>query len=159
MTIGDWIQVGMLVVAIASMIATIIYTHWSTKKNVELAMKQMNVQIFSEYTRRYNEVIKNIPTGDTAYKYTKGYEKDLTQYFNLCSEEFHLWIGNMIDDEIWKIWEEGMRAHMKKSLFRTIWEKQKKGYDETFRDYFEREVINWKASKWTYIDICPTMTT
>lgn len=100
MEISDYIQLGILVVAIASIVVTHI-----------MDAKQRKLQMFAEYTRRYQDIFMNMP--DDIYNGTAKIDtrtkRYMRLYFDLCSEEFHLWQNKEVPDEVWNLWVEGMQ--------------------------------------------------
>lgn len=97
MEISDFIQLGILVVAIASIVVTHI-----------MDAKQRKLQMFAEYTRRYQDIFMNMP--DDIYNGTAKIDtrtkRYMRLYFDLCSEEFHLWQNKEVPDEVWNLWVE-----------------------------------------------------
>lgn len=95
MEISDFIQLGILVVAIASIVVTHI-----------MDAKQRKLQMFAEYTRRYQDIFMNMP--DDIYNRTAKIDtrtkRYMRLYFDLCSEDFHLWQNKEVPDEVWNIW-------------------------------------------------------
>ncbi len=144
MSTSDIIQIAILSVAIIAVIVSIVYAHKSIKASIALTKKQIKAQIFSEKARRYNEIILKIPNvasdgkdklGDEVLKYTH-------LYFNLCSEEYHLWKKGIIDSEVFDIWKEGMQTTMKCTTYVKAWELQGDKYNSEFKKFFQHEVIS-----------------
>lgn len=102
--------------------------------------KQISVQNYSEYTRRYNNVISKLPFSvildDFDFRKLKEPEFDLLirtflEYFDLCSEEFFLHEHRYVNKKIWKNWKEGIRAAMSRKAFKDAWKivKEKSYYN------------------------------
>ena len=94
--------------------------------------RQMNAQLFLEYTKRYEEIMRSYPVGMRAFRLHSAGEpppesSELTtvvlRYLNLCSEEFYLCQGKYLSRDIWGIWEEEMRRTIASPLYRREWEK------------------------------------
>lgn len=85
--------------------------------NQDLQTKQAQQTFFAEYTRRYQDIILHLP----------GDEKDppllkyMQLYFDLCSEEYHLHQMGLIEENVWKLWVEGMQDAMKRPSFQNAW--------------------------------------
>lgn len=101
---------------------------WFTVRSFK---KQLQLNFFSEYTRRYQEIILNLPESinedNFDYSVLPQDVKDKTMrymraYFDLCSEEYFLKIKGNIDDETWSEWETGMKFAFSKSAFQQAWE-------------------------------------
>ena len=101
---------------------------WFTVRSFQ---KQLQLSFFSEYTRRYQEIILNFP--ESINKESFNYDslsvevKDKTlrymrAYFDLCSEEYFLKRKKNIDDETWKEWRTGMEFAFSKPAFKLAWE-------------------------------------
>jgi hypothetical protein len=123
------IQVGAVAVGAAAVMVTLT----GIKRQLWLAT-------FSDYTRRYSEISERVPiearlSPDTFGLDTmQGSERDrllcvAISYFNLCSEEFHLWQTNIVDEKTWRIWETEMRSAFQRRWLREAWTLIDKEYD------------------------------
>lgn len=120
----------------------LIYQSYSTRKQVKL-------QNFIEYTKRYQEIILNFPENVNEQSFSlqamSEKEKNCTMrymraYFDLCFEEYTLRQKKFIDSDLWSIWNDGMKVAFSKSAFRQAWEIVKT--DTKFGDDFETFVEN-----------------
>ena len=137
MDIYNFIQTGIFLAAIVA----IVFTQINIKR-------QNQLQMFAEYTRRYQEIILNMPddiySGEARVdERTKRY---MSLYFDLCSEEYHLWKEGGIPDNVWNIWLEGMQIACKQRIYKNSWDAIKGVYNDEFWRYFEKNVINKHAS-------------
>lgn len=91
----------------------------------------MGLSFFSEYTKRYQEIVLNFPESinqqDFDFDSLTKAERDKTlrcmrAYFDLCSEEYFLWKEGNIDKNTWREWESGIRYAFSKTAFRKAWE-------------------------------------
>ncbi len=144
MSTSDIIQIAILIVAIIAVIVSIVYTQKSINASIALTQEQIKAQMFSEYTRRYNEIILNMPSVASDGKDNLDAEvlKYTRLYFDLCSEEYHLWAKGMIDSEVFDIWKEGMQATMKDTTYFKAWKLQEKEYNFDFKEFFQHEVVD-----------------
>lgn len=137
-------EIGNLISTIAALVAIggLIYQSRSTRKQVKL-------QNFIEYTKRYQEIILNFPENINKENFTfEGMEaevKDKTMrymraYFDLCFEEYTLHEKKFIDDDLWSIWKGGMEVAFSKVAFQKAWEAIRE--DTKFGDNFEVFVQN-----------------
>jgi hypothetical protein len=101
---------------------------WFTVRSFK---KQLQLNFFSEYTRRYQEITLNLPESinddDFDYGSLPPDVKDKTMrymraYFDLCSEEYFLKSKGNIDNDTWQEWETGMKFAFSKSAFQQAWE-------------------------------------
>ena len=92
--------------------------------------KQLQLNFFAEYTKRYQEIILNFPEqineedfriSDQPEKVRDKTLRYMRAYFDLCSEEYFLWKKGSIDDETWAEWETGIKFAFSKSAFKEAW--------------------------------------
>jgi hypothetical protein len=127
MTTENWIQLSALLITSIGIILTLV----NNNKHIKNFNKQLKLNFFADYTRRYQEIILNFPM--TINKKSFNYddlptdEKNKTlrymrAYFDLCSEEFDLWRTGYIEDRIWKNWNERIELTFSKQAFMDAWE-------------------------------------
>ena len=141
----EWIKgldsggVGNIISIVAVLIALmgLIYQSRSTQKQVKL-------QNFIEYTKRYQEIILNFPENinEQSFDFDAMEIKEkaramryMRAYFDLCFEEFILHEKEFIDDDLWSIWKSGMEMAYSKSAFKQAWAMIKN--DTKFSEKFE----------------------
>jgi hypothetical protein len=149
-SIYEWIKgldsggIGNLISTFAALVAIggLIYQSRSTSKQVKL-------QNFIEYTKRYQEIILNFPENINDADFTFGSMETniknktmryMRAYFDLCFEEYILHEKKFIDDELWSIWKGGMEVAFSKLAFQQAWESIQK--DTKFGEGFEAFVKN-----------------
>lgn len=105
----------------------------------EMQEKQARELFFAEYTKRYQDIILHMPIDDNDRQMLKC----LRLYFDLCSEEYHLYKKGLIDEDVWKLWGEGMQEAMKRQSFRDAWRNHlSQSYsDQSFIDFMQHEVM------------------
>lgn len=93
--------------------------------------KQLQLNFFADYTKRYQEITLNFPESINEKNFKidslKPEIKDKTlrymrAYFDLCSEEYYLWKKESIDNDTWKEWESGIKYAFSKPAFRQAWQ-------------------------------------
>lgn len=93
---------------------------------------QLWLHTFSEYTRRYAEVVRDLPSegrrpnSSFDIQALSDAERDRVHnaaraYLNLTSEEFFLHSRGRIDDETWSIWCAGIEQTVRLPWFRGAW--------------------------------------
>ena len=91
MEIADFIQLGLLIAAIVSICI-------SQMRDA----RQRKLEMFAEYTRRYQDIFMNMP--DDIYngmaKVDNRTQRYMRLYFDLCSEEYHLWKEKVVPDKV-----------------------------------------------------------
>jgi hypothetical protein len=141
-TLSLLLVVGTLVLAIATLAVAIV--------TVRGFRDQLQLQTFSEYTRRYNELIDALPFGAGGPAPSielRGLEpserervmKTMRRYFNLCWEELHLHKSGKIDAKTWEIWVAGIRDTLRSPFFREAWRdlKAEYGYGGHAQEFIE----------------------
>lgn len=132
MSIDDLIQMGLLVIAILSVLCTL----WIDRK-------QRRFQLYAEYTRRYHDFFMNIPEG--IYNGTADMDSNTKRYmrlyFDLCNEEYHLWKSGQVNNSVWQLWLEGMQIAMQHTIYRKAWKTLSSEYNLPFRKYFEHNML------------------
>jgi len=134
--IGNLIASGTAVVAIAGLIIQ----SRSTRK-------QLKLQNFIEYTKRYQEIVLNFPENinrkdfhldtidsEEAKNKTMRY---MRAYLDLCFEEYTLHKKGFIDKDLWSIWKGGMETAFSKPAFQQAWVliQEDTEYDDEFQTF------------------------
>jgi len=136
--VGNLVATGAALVAIGGLI----YQSLSTRKQIKL-------QNFIEYTKRYQEIVLNFPEGinrsDFVIDELEAKERDKTMrymraYIDLCFEEYTLHEKGFIDDDLWSIWEGGMKTAFSKAAFKQAWEaiREDTEYGPAFKAFAEQ---------------------
>lgn len=138
MKIEILLQTGMLLIAAI----TIVYTQYKDRR-------QNKIMLFSEYTRRYQELLINMPPNMVCCTNHLNDEILIYMrlYFDLCSEEFHLWKKGMIPNQVWEMWKEGMQITTNRPIYKMAWKELSVEYNRDFWRYFNKEVINNKGGE------------
>jgi hypothetical protein len=121
MTLTDIAQLGVLVVTAVAVYVTL-----------RGLRDQLWLQTFTDYTRRYLNVIEDLPdaarlpAGQWSAEAVSGedrraIDRAIRRYLNLCSEEFYLHSRGRIDRQTWEVWRNGMRATMALPAFQDGW--------------------------------------
>ncbi len=147
--------IAAVVAAIAAVVGIIITT-LSLRTSIDQFKKQLQLTVFSDYTKRYQEIILNFPESinqdDFDFNNLETGIKDKTlrymrAYFDLCSEEYFLHKKGNIDDDTWKEWKSGIEYAFSKTAFRNGWEiiKLDTGYYPDFVRFVEPLVRKQKT--------------
>jgi hypothetical protein len=127
----------------------LLFTTISILLSIYVYKRQMNAQLFLEFTKRYEEIMRTYPDEARALRLeSEGTvpppSEELTvsvlRYLNLCSEEFYLWKNGYLSKQIWRIWENEMKRTVSSPLYTREWETLKKEFDSysEFADYIRR---------------------
>lgn len=117
---------------------------------------QLFLQTFTEYTRRYADVLDRLPfdagrpsaEADLSRfpkEAREDFLKTMRRYFNLCWEELHLHKCKRINKATWQIWRTGIEDTLRSPHFRAAWEELRTEY--TSAPDFVRFVD--RATEWT----------
>ena len=108
----------------------LLFTGSSILIAVHVYKRQMNAQLFVEYTQRYNEIM-DPSTARRAMRNAADQELPATdpeitlvvlKYLNLCSEEFYLMKRGYLSKDIWNIWEAEIKLTLCGPLYRREWQ-------------------------------------
>jgi hypothetical protein len=151
MSTSDIIQIILIFLTILGLF----FSYYYNNKQLNLFTTQLKLNFFNEYTKRYQEIILNFPENINSENFdfnqlTKS-ERNKTlrymrAYFDLCSEEYNLHKRELIDDEIWKNWEAGIRFAFTKKAFKDGWKiiQTDTIYYDDFYYWVENEILNKK---------------
>jgi hypothetical protein len=92
--------------------------------------RQMNAQLFLEYTKRYEELANRWPQAMQAARVADA--EDLPppseelrlgalRYLALCSEEYYLWKRRYVSADFWNIWQVEIERCLRSPLYRREW--------------------------------------
>jgi len=119
---GDWIALVGVGIAIIALL-------WQMRS----LRKQLMLQTFSDYTKRYQEIILHFPEeiNQTDFDLSSRDDKSsvmryMRVYYDLCFEEYYLSKRKLIDERTWNDWREGMEFAFSKSAFQQAWQLIKK---------------------------------
>ena len=130
MDLKGLVQNGTLISAILMFFGLII--------GVLIYRRQMNAQLFLEYTKRYEEIMNTFPADARDARLnidceTPKESKELTlvilRYLNLSSEEFYLCKNRYLSNKIWRIWEDELLRTLKSPLLLREWAKLKHEFE------------------------------
>lgn len=105
--------------------------------------RQMNAQVFLEYTRRYEAVMEAFPEEARSFRLkpegdpppeSPALSHAVLRYINLCSEEYYLCKKRYLDREIWQIWERELKKTLCSPLMKREWKKLR-GEFTTFSEF------------------------
>jgi len=143
MNTSDWINLGVALITLLGTTVALVALWLQIRK----MNQQMMIQQFSDYTKRYQEIILRFPEdiSKSSFKVQdhKNYEslmRNMRTYFDLCFEEWYLNNRKLIDSDIWCIWEGGMKTALSKSAFQQSWSIILK--DTNFGQGFEEFIDN-----------------
>jgi hypothetical protein len=138
MTNSDWISLGSAIATFLGVVVAIVAL-W---KQMRKLSEQLMIQQFSDYTKRYQEIILHFPENINEANFVLASHPENTStmrymraYFDLCFEEWYLNQRRLIDKEIWKVWKGGMEAALSKPAFKQAWGQIKQ--DTSFGKEFE----------------------
>ena len=110
---------------------------------VRLHHLQQQWNFFTEYTRRYHEIMVHLYDNNNTH-HTEYYRL----YFDLCSEEYYLHKKNYLPQKVWKMWEDGMKLMAKHQSLETTWRDSRCLYNKQFIQFFEDIIKDSKSNKY-----------
>lgn len=117
---------ALLCVTIIGLFLTIL----SNRNQIKLSNKLLRLNFFADYTKRYQEIILNFPENinEKSFNYDSLppdiRDKTLRYmrvYFDLCSEEYDLYMSKNLEERIWKNWEQGIEYAFSKTAYFEAW--------------------------------------
>lgn len=144
MDIADYIALGAVFVALIALI-----------RQMYLHDKQSKIHTYLTYTQRYQEIAIHLPIGVEAdgfslEKYSTDEKEEILRwlraYFDMCSEEFYLHDNELVDEQVWCLWEAGIVDSLKKPAFVKSWGliQSNKYFHNKFATYIENIINNQK---------------
>lgn len=126
MQTSDWVTT---ITTVATILSVLIagYALW---RQLSSLRRQMAIQHFSEYARRYAEVVERLPE--------RIHEPDchladvgpvettmpaIRTFFATCFEEWYLHKRGYFDQGMWDMWRRGMHNLLNKPAIREAWER------------------------------------
>lgn len=143
-SVSDLIQLLMLIASTAAIIVSAVLNRQSIKASMDMVKVQNQIQMFAEYTRRYQDIIMNMPNSVYEDKETldKNVLRYMSLYFNLCSEEFDLHSKGIISPDVWSKWLTGFKNTMQHRIYQLAWQHEKEHYDSAFCSFFDNLIYH-----------------
>ena len=119
------------IVGVIVAIAMLIITVKSLNSSVEQFNEQLQLNVFTDYTKRYQEIMLSLPESvnddDFSFYNLKENEKEkklkyMRAYFDLCSEEYFLYGQGKIGKDTWHEWNSGIKYAFSKAAFIESWQ-------------------------------------
>jgi hypothetical protein len=122
-----------------SAVAALILSAMAIAVTIRSLRDQLWLQTFAEYTRRYSDIVTDLPSEsrspDSDFSIESLHQDEqgpflnrVRAYVNLCSEELYLRRHKRIDKETWSIWTEGIEATVALPWFRSGWPALRREY-------------------------------
>lgn len=113
--------------------------------------KQLIVQIYSDYTKRYQEIVLRLPEDINKSGFSLQGRPDYDQvmrtmrmYFDLCFEEWHLHERKLIGEDTWQIWRAGTITALSRPAFIQAWPivRDTSEFGEKFEGFIDNILAN-----------------
>lgn len=124
MTTSEWIALGSGIAALGGVIVSILAL-W---KQMRKLSDQLMIQQFSDYTKRYQEIILHFPEDINENSFVLSNRMDYDQvmrymraYFDMCYEQWFLNTRTLLDEKMWADWKLGMGSAFSKPALRQAW--------------------------------------
>lgn len=126
MQTSDWVTA----VTTGATVLSVFIAGYALWRQLSFLRRQMAIQHFSDYARRYAEVIERLPERIHEptcrlddFAATDDVMPILRGYFSVCFEEWYLHERGYFDHGMWDLWCEGLRNLLKKPAVREAWER------------------------------------
>ncbi len=125
------------IIAIVISIISIVLSFLANKRQNQLA-------VFSEYTKRYQDIMMHI------YSCRENKEVYHRLYFDLCSEEYYLRKQKLVSEDIWEYWIYGMKMTVRDTCVQGAWVRDEVYYDKypEFQKFFKKIIEDSKDNKY-----------
>ncbi len=155
--IPEWVNRENITAAAAvATVVGILVAIFSLRASINQFKKQLQLTVFTDYTKRYQEITLNFPENinqdEFSFDDLDNDIKDKTlrymrAYFDLCSEEYFLHSNGNIDDATWKEWRSGIEYAFSKTAFKKGWEiiKLDTGYYPDFINFVDPIICKQKT--------------
>lgn len=104
--------------------------------------KSLNAQVFTNYTKRYDQIMEQLPDNFRVNSETgidnisEEDRKNMVRYLNLCSEEYFLKENGYLDEEIWETWEGEFKRYLNNTPLGDEWKNIREEFD-AYSDFQE----------------------
>ena len=125
-------------------LVTVVITFTALAFTVHSFKQQIKQLFFTDYTKRYQEIMLHMPEGfftdSVTYEKLDNQSKAyLRAYFDLCSEEFYLKSTGKIDKDVWENWEQGIDFVFKKKIVLEAWNHFNKVNYKDFSEWINKK--------------------
>ena len=149
MKVADLVTVAHIAAVVG--VVSVLVAMGATAAALRGVREQLRLQVFLEFTRRYNELVLDLPEGardprvdpDTVSRIDPAALRRFARgYFNLCSEEHFLQRQKKIEPTIWSIWCSGIDNVLRLSWLRSLWGELRVEYEpyREFADFMDERV-------------------
>jgi len=120
--------------------------------------QDLHNKFFQEYTKRYSDIMLKLPFDihfvEYEFKKLDKAESEILKYigayFDLCSEEYHLFLKKKINKKVWNEWKTGISNNFSKKSFINAWivikDKNYTSYYPDFTKLVENDLLKNKPS-------------
>jgi hypothetical protein len=121
-SIADITAVALAIVTIVGVIVALI----SLIHQIKAEKKVEELTAFAEYTKRYQEIMLNLPEdlNDSDATLTTTQKRYLWAYLDLCSEEYFLYQKGYINKTVWNEWKAGIKEALKQTAIVDYWQQK-----------------------------------
>jgi hypothetical protein len=137
-------HIGTLIAALG-----VLATVWGILMSVRESRKALVVNVFSTFNTRYADIMKSLPeelqgrlfsaSKDEVVGKEIKVDAVLSQYLELCSEEYYLHDNGLLPESIWVIWSKEIGQCLSSEVFREYWKRNKKSFKSqpTFSSFID----------------------
>jgi hypothetical protein len=139
------VALGSVVVAFGSVVVgfgSAVVAFWIGQRQTKIADYQLFISVVRDIQERYSKLypmLANLPEkgiGQLTDEQRPAISQAISQYVNLCAEEY-LWKGKgIIQPETWEVWEYAIREKFSHPVIRAAW-KQYYRKDRYYKGFVE----------------------
>ena len=151
MTSSDWVSI----LGTGATITSVVVAGYALWRQLAVLRRQMAIQHFSDYARRYAEIMERLPPRVHDPRCTladlgpsDAVMPAIRSFFATCFEEWYLHERGFFDQGMWDTWRLGMHNALAKSTFREAWEiiTSDTHYPQAFRAFVAAEAATAQAA-------------
>ena len=121
---SDWIAIVAGLITLAGVVVVFL--------QLRSLNQQTRLQNFGEYTRRYQHIVLNFPEDINSQTFLLKGRPDydnvmryMRAYYDLCFEEWYMHDKELIEDDFWSVWIDGIKTAVSKPSFQQGWQVMK----------------------------------
>lgn len=128
-------------------VVSVVLGVWQIRSSMQMTQRQWNVDAFLLYTQRYEEITNAFPedaffsrfNADRLPPSSAELTRCIRRYLNLIAEIRYLSQAKYVDNQVWLVWQEDIKATLKSELLRREWPIVKADYQHIpgFREFVD----------------------
>lgn len=110
-------------------VVSVVLGVWQIRSSMQMTQRQWNVDAFLMYTQRYEEITNAFPNDAFYCRFDRDrlppssaeLTRCIRRYLNLVAEIRYLSQAKYVDNQVWLVWQEDIKATLKSELLMREW--------------------------------------